>query len=193
MKMEMKPEGLGQAPAPRSEGKVNEKNAPGSEMLSSPKLREPYNKVWGSTMKMLYSEKFMPKAEEIVKNAPTPEAGIAQIAAVIGARIYKAAQQAGEDIPDEVMLLGGWQVVKEIADFARTDVGLEVSDDQVESALYLASDELRTMLGGNHNIGSSMNDESRQKIMEMSGGEEGAAARKQRVAAALLGKKGQRA
>jgi len=191
--MKMQKEGLGKAPTQPAEQKVKEKNAPGVELLSSPQLREPYNKVYGATLKMLYSEQFMPKAEKIVKEAPTPEAGVAQIAAVIGARIYTGAQKAGEEIPDEVMLLGGWQVVKEIADFAREDVGVEMTDEQVESALYLASDELRGMLGDKHNIGSSVAEQDRQKLMEMSGGEEGARQRKERVAAALMGKKGQRA
>ena len=187
----MEREGLG--PAPRPQQKPPEgKNAPGFKM-PTPNLQAAYNKVWGATLKMLYSEQFMPKAEEIVKNAPTPEAGVAQVATVIGARIYMGAQKAGEEIPDEVMLLGGWQVMQEIADFARTDVGVEMSDEQVEAAFYLASDELRGMLGEKHNIGSSVTPEDRQKLLEMSGGEEGAEARKQKTVAALMGKRGQQA
>lgn len=190
MDTKMQKEGLGKAPNQQQEQSVKQKHAPGFTM-PTPAMQEAYDKVYGATLKLLYSEKFMPKAEEIVRNAPTPEAGVAQVASVIGARVYKGAQQAGEEIPDEVMLLGGWQVMQEIADFARTDVGIEMSDEQVESAFYLASEELRGMLGDNHNLGASVSPEDRAKLLEMSGGEEGAAARKQRIAAALTGKKGQ--
>ena len=185
----MEKQGLGPAPKRDERKPASGKDAPGFKM-PTPQMQAAYNKVYGSTLKLLYSEPFMQKAEEMVKRAKTPEAGVAQIAATIAARIYMGAKKAGDEIPDEVMLLAGWQVMQEIADFARTDVGVEMSDEQVETAFYLASDELKGMLGEGQNLGASVTPEDQQKLMEMSGGEEGAAQRKQRIAAALLGSKG---
>lgn len=184
-------QGLGPAPEQKREDpKAPEgKDAPGAEMLPTPELKAVYNQVYGATLSMLYSEKFMPKAEQAIQNAPTPEAGVSQIAAAIGAKVYKTAMQKGDDIPDEVMLLGGWRVVQEVADFARTDAGVEINDEQIETAFYMASEELRGMLGEDHNIGSSANPEDQAKMLEMAGGEEGMNTRKQKMAQALIKKK----
>ena len=175
-----------QQPAPQLE---QGQDAPGAEMLPTPEMKAAYNQVYGATLTMLYSEQFMPQAEEAIKKAPTPEAGVAQITAAIGARVFMAAKEKGDQIPNEVMLLGGWRVIQEVADFARNDAGVDITDEQIEAAFYMASEELRGMLGPNAGVTSKASPEEQARMLEEAGGEEGMAQRKQRMAQSLLGQR----
>lgn len=162
-------------------------NAPGAEYMPSPEAMKAYNKVYAFSLMYLYNDKFMPKAIQAIEDAPTPQAGVADVASTIGARVYFSAQKAGEDIPDEVMLLGGWQVIVEIADFAEnhTNVG-PLSQEQVEEAFMVASDELKAALDGKHNIGQGVPPEDVQRMIEMAGGEQGIQQMEQRKLAAQV-------
>ncbi|WP_422028199.1 hypothetical protein [Roseovarius sp.] len=163
------------------------RDAPGAENMPTPETKEAYNKLYAYSLLHLYNKEFMPKAVESIKKAPTPEAGIAGIASSIGAKLYFSAQKAGERIPDEAMLMAGWQVVNEIAKFAeiKAEVG-KLSEEQIEDAFLIAADELQAKLGPDSTLGDGVTPEEVQAMAEKAGGEEGIRALEQRKMAKMM-------
>lgn len=120
-----------------------------AEMLP-PEQMEQYQKAFGMGMTMLYDQKFIPNAVKMLQSAPSPAAGIGNVAATLGSQIYMRAAQAGDQIAANVLPLAGMDLVREVAEFGEkfADMG-EVGDNVVEDAFLIASDGLRSALGQN--------------------------------------------
>ncbi len=112
-----------------------------------PEMMEQAKLALGNGIKALYSPKFREKAAKMIEQSPSPEAGIGRVAATIGGRIFYAAQEKGNGISPEVLAVAGMDLVQEVAEFAQNHTGTEVSDETIETAFYVASDNLKAMLG----------------------------------------------
>lgn len=115
------------APAPESVGQ-----APSKEQQAA------YNRFVGFSLVHLWDEGFMKNAIEILKKAPDITDGMARVTITVGTAVYKKAKEQGADIPDEVVLHGGWEILNNVADMAR-DIGLQVTDEDVEDAMHDAA------------------------------------------------------
>lgn len=141
------------------------------EMLEQAKL------VLGNGITALYSAKFREKAMQMIQKSPTPAAGIARVAATIGGRIFHAAKEKGDAISPEVLAVAGLDLVQEVAEFAEKFADVEVSEEVIEDAFYVASDNLREMLGDDapdfemDDPGPEAGDRAKQRAMQaMTGG-----------------------
>jgi hypothetical protein len=80
------------------------------------------------------------------------EDGMARLAVAVATRVYDAADEAGQEIPLEIVLVGGLQVMEAVVEFTQqTGVG-EVTDEEAETAFYIAADMFRGHLDGQGKI-----------------------------------------
>lgn len=116
---------------------------------ATPEQQAQYNKFVAMALLALYDDKFMPKAQAMLEKSPNVVDGMASLATAIVSRIYMAAKQQGSDIPPEVVLHGGYEIMAEIGEFANA-IGIQgVGEEQVENAYYLAADKFRSTLDAN--------------------------------------------
>ena len=114
---------------------------------ASPEQQEQYNKFVLMGMSALLSEDFMPKAVQMLKSAPSKSDAMARIGSTIVGRMYDSAKQQGQPIDPTVMVHGGLEIMQQIGEMAQA-AGLEdVTDEDIETAYYLAADQLNDVLG----------------------------------------------
>jgi|GEM_PF-6086951 len=111
------------------------------EMLEQAKL------ALGNGIKALYSPKFRDKAVGLIEKSQSPEAGVGKIVALIGGRIFYAAQEKGDALSPEAMAVAGMDLIQEAAQFAESFAGVTFDQEMIETAFYVASDSLRAALG----------------------------------------------
>lgn len=129
----------GQAPEGQGTGQVDGKQA-------SPELQAKYNRFVAMGIMMLWDEKFTPKALAVFKEHPNQTDALASIGAAIAQRIYMKAKEQGDEIPPEVVVHAGWELMNEVAEFA-TAAGVQgIEPDEIETAYYLAADKVREAL-----------------------------------------------
>lgn len=146
-----------------------------------------HDRVYGLAAKLLYSDAFMPKAEQIFENAPTPVAAAATLATALGVKVVDAARKSGNEIPGASLLSAGWAVMQEIQDFAREVVGEELTQEQIEAAFLNAADQLSEAVQGKGGVRVDATPEERQAMLEMAGGEEGIAQMHEKARQAAVG------
>lgn len=160
--------GIGQAIGAPQQPEIQGKLTQNMDRLQlPPEMQEAAMKAYGLSMKAMYSGQFPEKALAMIGQAPTPEAGIGMVAGAIGARVYQAAQEAGEDLSGDVLLVSGYDLVDEVADFAAKYAGIEKTPELLERAFYVASDSLRATLGGQGPAGTP---EEAQAFADVAGG-----------------------
>ncbi|MCB1341368.1 MAG: hypothetical protein KDK24_09955 [Pseudooceanicola sp.] len=121
-----------QAPAPAGAGEVDQ-----SEL----------NKFIGMATMAIFDEKFLPKAvEALKKGGPLPQA-IARLGVTVVGRIYEAAKSQGQPVSPQVLLLGGAEVIKKIAELAEK-AGLPADQEAVEMAFFIAADMFKNHVKG---------------------------------------------
>jgi hypothetical protein len=143
------PQGAPQAPQGAPQGG----QAPQNGVPATPEQQAQYNRFFAYSILMLYNEDFMPKVQELFQKTPTPIEAAARVGAAIATRIYTAALDKGAEIPTEVMLYAGQEVMGEIAEMARMAGLANLSPEDVETAYYMAADMVRHALEGAGKIG----------------------------------------
>jgi hypothetical protein len=138
----------GGAPTPQAPPQANGFQPTQEGTPATPEQQQQYNRFVAMSILMLYDEKFMPKAQQMLSGGTTPVDAMARIGSSIASRIYMGAKKQGAEIPAEVVLHGGWELMNEIRTFAQTTGAGEISDEQMEDAYYLASDMMRSTLQG---------------------------------------------
>lgn len=145
-----------------------------------------HDTVYGLAARILYDDKFLPKAKDLFEKSPTPVMGAATLATVLGAKVIQEAKKAGKQIPSAALLSAGWAVMQEIRDFAAEVMGVDLSDDQMQAAFLNAADQLSDMVQGSDAVRMDVTPEERQAMAEMAGGEEGTASRLQQARQAAM-------
>lgn len=132
------PENMEQKAAPPSMEQAKGKPA-------SPELAKEYEKFVGMGLMALSSEEFMPKAAQMLQSKMALPQAMAQIGVTIGAKIFKAARQQGKPINPAVLVHGGAELMGKIGEMAQA-AGEDVSEEDVETAYYLAADQMNSMM-----------------------------------------------
>lgn len=152
-----------------------------------PEVQEDFKKALGMSMMAFYNEKFLPKAVKMVKAAPTPAAGIGRVAATIGARIVQSARQSGQDVAGEAMLLAGFDLVREIADYLEEKEQIPASQELIEDAFLAAADNFKAAMKGDLPMPKT-GVPSYDEIVQAAGGEQAIRSITQRMQTAQLPK-----
>lgn len=129
---------------PTSGGGMGLKHATG--VPATPEQQAQYNRFYAYSILMLYNEDFIPKVQELFQKSPNAVEAAARVGSAIATRIYMGASKNGATIPPEVMLHAGQEVMGEIAEMARVSGLADLSEEDVETAYYLAADMTRSAL-----------------------------------------------
>lgn len=162
------------APVPGAENApqgMDGENASEHGRQASPEMQAIYNRFVGACMMAIWDEKFMPKVLKMFQDHPNQTDALALVAAGVAQRIYMGARKKGMEIPLEVMLHGGIEVVQQVAELA-TAGGIEgIEPDEVETAYYLAADKVRDALSSAGMLDLSGAEENLAELKSMVGDE----------------------
>jgi len=163
-------EGQGAAPAQQEGAQEQPKGFSAAQgKQAAPELQEQYNRFVGMCMKLLWDEKFLPKVVQMFKKHPNQTDAMASIGASIAQRIYMEAKKNGHEIPPEILVHGGWEVIQEIAMVAEAAGEQGIEPDEIETAYYLAADKVREALDQAGLIDPQMVQEQSEQIRQMAG------------------------
>jgi hypothetical protein len=138
-------QGLG-AGAPQPQEDRAQAMTPNGAKEATPEQQAQFDKFVQMSMVILYDPQFVQKAREMIRGPQGPVEGVADVGIAIVSRIIMQAQKERQQIDPAVILHGGWQVINYIAEVARLSAGVDLSDEDVETAYYLAADKLRAVL-----------------------------------------------
>ncbi len=138
-----------EATVPRGTGTTTGTSSGGSRIGSdgeavanvSPEEQEIYNRVVAMAMLAIYDKKMMPKTIKFIEQSDDPVDGVAEIVSQIGMRVYSKAKEKGFDIPGDVMLHAGQEIVEEVINLAEAAGVAEFTPQQAEAAFYAAADK----------------------------------------------------
>lgn len=116
----------------------------GDESNVSPEEQTQYDEFVTNGMSLLHDEKGLSSLIQSIEGDGNPVEGLANTVASIVIRIEDSAQKQGIEISGDVLMHGGTELLEQAADLAEQSGVHEFSDDELESALYLAMDIYRT-------------------------------------------------
>lgn len=129
---------------PMGRPQIPEANMPPPEQLgeaASPEEQEIYNRVVAMAILAIYDKKMMPKTIEFIEKSDDPVEAVAEIVSQIGMRVYNKAKEKGHDIPGDIMLHAGQEIVEEVINLAEAAGVAEFTPQQAEAAFYAAADK----------------------------------------------------
>ena len=112
---------------------------------ASPQEQEIYNKFTSMALMHLYDPKSMKMITKAFKEADNPREEIGRIAASVGITVLRKAKEAGEDVPGDVILNGGQEIVSALVEIYEEVTGKTVSEEDANGAFYWAADQFREM------------------------------------------------
>jgi hypothetical protein len=166
-------EGAGQMPAGTPPAQpAGQPMATGEMQQASPEEQQAYEQFVGNGMKLMYAPSSFPRIVEMLQpdEGQDPKEALAIAAATVVSRVIQSAEQAGKPISGDVMLHGGTELFEELADLA-TKVGAHdfANDpDAMEGALFIAMDQLRTMMQSSGQLDGQSAQEEFGKLQQMS-------------------------
>lgn len=107
-----------------------------------------YNKFVGFSMMMLYSDKFLAQAIEMLKDDEPVRQSVAKIASMLALRAFVAAKEQDFELPAAAVLHGGAEIVELVAEVAEAAGLPPMTPDEIEAAWYLAADLFRSGIEG---------------------------------------------
>lgn len=150
-----------------------EPSGDGMVQRASPEEQALYDKVVAQAFDLIYDQKFLPAVATMLQGSGDPIEGLASAAAQITARVVGAAQQAGQQIPPDVVLHAGTEIYEDLADLSRKMGIKDFSKDQnaFEGAYFRALDEFRMLVqeAGGADQKSAQADLAKLQQMDQSG------------------------
>lgn len=116
----------------------------GDEGSVSSEEQAQYDEFVTNGMSLLHDEKGLSGLLQSIQGDGNPVEGLANTVASIVIRVEDSAQKQGIEISGDVLMHGGTELLEQAADLAEQGGVHEFSDDELESALYLAMDIYRT-------------------------------------------------
>ena len=143
------------------------------EQQASPEEQKMYDDIVSHGMLLIYDKKMLPGLVEMLKGGGDPIEGLATAAAQITARVASAAQQAGQQIPPDILLHAGTELFEEIADVSKEAGIKDFAQDQdaFEGAYFRALDQFRMLVqeAGGADQKSAQADLAKLEQMDQSG------------------------
>ena len=126
----------------------------GAAQPASPEEQAQYNQFVGRAMELIYNEKMFPQVVEMLRGGSNdgqdqqgsgvsgPAHGLANATAMIIARVYKAATDAGANLSPDVVFHGGTEIFGQLAEISdKAGISDYANDrDKLEGAYFLAVD-----------------------------------------------------
>ena len=129
-------QGAPQQGAPAGEGMVD----------ATPEEQQMYDRFISMSMMALYDKKMMPKMMKMIESTPDdPVEGIAEVGAQIAMRVVNKAKDDGIDIPGDIILHAGEELIELIVELVEESGIAQVAPEQAEAAFLTAADKFGKM------------------------------------------------
>jgi hypothetical protein len=106
----------------------------------APEEQQAYDKFVGNAYRLMYDDKVMPQVVEALKGDGQPVEGLANAATMVATRLFDAAEQEGEQIPDDVKYHGAVEIIEDLANLQKEAGIADLDEKQIEEAVYRALD-----------------------------------------------------
>jgi hypothetical protein len=120
----------------REEDEDNESNV-------SPEEQQSYDAFVTNGMSLMHSDEGLPKLLQSIEADGSPVEGLANTVVAIIIRLEDSAKQQGMELSGDVMMHGGTELLEQAADLAEQAGVHEFTDEEIESALWMAMDIYR--------------------------------------------------
>ena len=122
---------------------------PAAGNQANPQEQQIYDKFTAMALMHIYDPKSMEMITQQFAEAENPRQVIGQVAANVGMAVMQKAAQAGDQIPGDVILNAGQEIVSALVEIYEGVPGNEkVSEDDANGAFYWAADTFREMAAG---------------------------------------------
>jgi type III secretion system FlhB-like substrate exporter len=109
----------------------------------SPEEQAQYTQFVENAMAMMYDDKMMPTLIQQLKTGDKPAEALGNAVATIVMRLEDSAKDKGIDLSGDVMFHGATEILEQLVELAEA-AGVEVSEEDMESALYIGLDTYRS-------------------------------------------------
>ena len=136
------PAGLGAAMSGPQQGL----NDIGGGEPASPEEQALYDKFVSMAMLHIYNDKVLPKIVDSLNDGDEPRRAIGQAAANVGYAVYTKAREAGQQIPGDIILNGGQEIVEALVEIWEKANGKDLPEGEADAAFYWAADTFRELV-----------------------------------------------
>ncbi len=130
----------GGVPAPEQGGGEEQPNV-------TPEEQAQYDQFVDNALSAIYDEKSLPQIIENLKGDGNPVDGLANTAVGVVVRVQDSAEQAGQEIPPDVVFNAGSEILEDLANLAGKAGIHEFTPEEIEGAAFQAMDIYREMKG----------------------------------------------
>jgi len=123
----------------------NQSQDMGDDGSVSPEEQKQYDQFVKNGMNLIYDEGGLGKIVESLKGGENPIGGLANTLVSVVSRLEDSAEQNKQQISGDVLYHGGVELMEQLAEMAEAAKIHEFSEEDLESALYLALDQYRAM------------------------------------------------
>jgi hypothetical protein len=109
----------------------------------TPEEQAQYDQFVGNALRIISSDKTRQGLLKTLAGNGRPQEGLANTAVMIAKRVVDSARENGVEISGDVLLHGGVQVVEALADVQEAAGIAELSEEEVQGAMYRAADLYR--------------------------------------------------
>ncbi len=113
----------------------------------SPEEQQVYDQFVDNALSAIYDEKSLPQIIQSLRGDGNPIDGLANTAVNIVMRVKSSAEQAGQQISDDILLAAGGEIIEDLAGLATTAGVHEYTPEEIEGALFQSMDIYREMTG----------------------------------------------
>lgn len=165
--------GLGNIP-PQPQGQPQQPQMQGQPQGGTPPVRRAsqdeqrlYNRFVGLSMTLLYDQKFMQRAIEMMRARQTTAEGVADVSSLIAFQVYTQGKKQGQEIPASVVLHAGMEVITLVIEMALAAGFPPMSDQEMQQAFYNAADAFREKMEQAGHIDPEQMQQDAQQIEAM--------------------------
>lgn len=116
----------------------------GADSNVTPEEQKQYDEFVQNGMMMAYDENIMPDVMRSLEGNGNPVEGLGNTVAMIVMRLEDSAKESGVEISGDVMYHGAVELIEQLAELGEAGGINEFSEQDMESALYIALDVYRS-------------------------------------------------
>ena len=113
----------------------------------SPEEQKIYDAFVDNALSVIYDEKSLPQIIESLKGDGNPVDGLANTAGTVVVRVQDSAEQAGQELPPDVVFHAGSEILQDLAQLAEKAGIHQFSPEEIEGAAFQAMDLYREAKG----------------------------------------------
>ncbi len=140
------PAGRGPAPVPQAQVPVQSQGQREDPNVS-PEEQKSYDQFVDNALSAIYDEKSLPQIIQSLRGDGNPMDGLANTVVNIVMRVKSSAEQAGQEISDDILLAAGGEIIEDLAGLAATAGVHEYTPEEIEGAFFQSMDIYREMTG----------------------------------------------